>query len=810
MSVSLTSPRTPGQQVRDLKSTTLTQMQSSESTGVAEKADTVTGAKKGAREGSTAHAHCDGPSNDKSSHEPQLTPLHADKPRSLSFVEAKPKDEHPGTKMASLVDRVCEALLRPGAKKSPQTTGPHAANKASPSSPQTQPSYYVMMQDLASSHQRDPGGSPRRSLRELQFRPPLFNWTCVVLVALVVSVAVMFFLSSLWGRHASVRSRVGACVTDECYFVAKFLGKSLNFSVDPCLDFNSFVCSKWNPQSGFISTFEVEMNQKHMQRMANLLLTGKPHFSESTISTRFMQKCTDQTENPAYLKLLSALAKHIGIPWPYHENEADSVSVRHPLQVVFDLSVRWGVHTWFDVVLRAFESEARSGRAFYIKTGHNPTGSLNVLRTLKLNNARERYYEDFCRLYKVKCQSGTELQRLFEIEESVLSLLNDGVSRGRNNIARVRPKKLEALIRNVSVTEWTHLVIVYVREYENPLRFPFYFGNKMLLVALDKMFYMYKQADLMAHLAWWFVQMHTVLGSASGHVIFAGNLENAAKLMAVDCYDMISEKLGLLLAAESAISLFTAPERHHLNSLLMRLKELVIEMVSLLPWSEKSRRYVASKIARLQVVTFPENLENLDAYLSDKYSTFLESNGSMLHYWVTASKRLYGLNDSDYEFMQYRWRTYHLELVDYDYWTNQANRTNDHGRRVGLDIIDLTLKSWECATSFDGYLSDSVALQTAWNAFRQSVPVSAKDTGYLLNVGEHYFSDEQVFFVIYCLTICDKKTTYPCNALLKSFAPFGDAFRCRMGTPMHEHDRCGIISGMRDKLKNKSLKEPRL
>ncbi|KAL3249111.1 hypothetical protein MRX96_056171 [Rhipicephalus microplus] len=366
----------------------------------------------------------------------------------------------------------------------------------------------------------------------------------------------------------------------------------------------------------------------------------------------------------------------------------------------------------------------------------------------------------FAAFTRLKCQSGAKLQRLFEIEESVLSLLNDAVSRGRNNIARVRPKKLEALIRNVSVTEWTHLVIVYVREYEKPAPVSFLFRPiKCSLVALDKMFYMYKQADLMAHLAWWFVQMHTVLGSASGHVIFAGNLENAAKLMAVDCYDMISEKLGLLLAAESAISLFTAPERHHLNSLLMRLKELVIEMVSLLPWSEKSRRYVASKIARLQVVTFPENLENLDAYLSDKYSTFLESK------WLYVTLLGHGLEKgctasmtANYEFMQYRWRTYHLELVDYDYWTNQANNRS---------------------------------------------PCPPTDTGYLLNVGEHYFSDEQVFFVIYCLTICDKKMTYPCNALLKSFAPFGDAFRCRMGTPMHDHDRCGIISGMRDKLKNK-------
>ncbi|KAL1414550.1 hypothetical protein MTO96_007337 [Rhipicephalus appendiculatus] len=137
-----------------------------------------------------------------------------------------------------------------------------------------------------------------------------------------------------------------------------------------------------------------------------------------------------------------------------------------------------------------------------------------------------------------------------------------------------------------------------------------------------------------------------------------------------------------------------------------------------------------------------------------------------------------------------------------------ADRTSDLGRRVGLDIIDLTLKSWECGTGFDGYLSESVALQTAWHAFRQSVPVSTKDIGYLLNIGEnYYFSDEQVFFVIYCLSLCDKEVTDPCNAVLKSFAPFSEAFSCRTGSPMRVPDRCGIVSGLRDKLKNISLEK---
>ncbi|KAL1414551.1 hypothetical protein MTO96_007338 [Rhipicephalus appendiculatus] len=607
---------TLGPRAQDIKSATLTQMQSSESTGVADKAD--------------------GPSKDKTGPEPKLTPLQSDKPRSLSFAEAKPKEESPRTKAASLVDRVREALLQPEAKKSPQTTGPRATNKALPNSQQTQASYYMKMQDLATSHQREPHDSQWRSRRELPFKPPRFHWTWAVLVALVLAVAALFFLSPLWGRHGSVRRRVGTCVTDECYRVAQFLGKTLNFSVDPCLDFNTFVCSMWKPQSEFISSFEVEMSRGTMRAMANLLLNGKPHFSESAMSTRFMRKCTDQIENPEYLKQLTAFARHVGIPWPYRGNTAHTARTRHPLRIVFDLSIIWGIHTWFDVVLRAFESEARSERAFHIQTDDNPTGSLNFVRTLKINNARQRYYEDFCRLYKVQCQSGAELERLFEIEESVLSILDDAVDRGRNNIARVRAQKLGALTRNVTVAEWTHLVTIHAPEYKNPLCIP-------------------------------------SLAPQAATSSMGGNLENAVKLMAVDCYDMASEKLGLLLAAESAVSLFTAAERHHVKSLLRHLNELVIDMVSLLPWSEKGRRYVASKIAGLHVVTFPENLEKLDAYLSNKYSGFQDTNGSLLNYWFRASEILYGLNDSDYEFMQYRWRTYHLELVDYDYWTNQAS-----------------------------------------------------------------------------------------------------------------------------------------
>ncbi|KAH6930851.1 hypothetical protein HPB50_020055 [Hyalomma asiaticum] len=848
---------TPRPQVQDTTSASLTQVQPSEGTGAAEKADSSTKGQEDALKGTTMYARADEPSKETSGLEIKVTPSQPNKPRSPSLTEAKPKEELPATSSASLVRRIRDALSRPGAEKAQQKTGHRATDKSLSSAQQTQASYYLMMKDLATSHHPEPDETRWRSVHSIPYGLPRFHWTCAVLVAFVIVVAALTLLSPLWGRRPSVRSRDGACVNDHCFRLASFLARSLNFSAEPCTDFNAFVCHQWKPKSDFTFSFEVEMSRKHMQRMGDLLLHGSPHYNVSAKSAMFMRTCTRHTEHPEYLKQLSDFAKQLGIPWPYDKKAARAVDVKHPLHIVFELSVKWGIYTWFDVVLRAFDIETRAGRAFYIQVGDNPTSSLNVVRILKSNNARDRYYGDFCRLYKVECQSGPELQRLFEIEESVLSLLDSAVDQGRNRIARMRPKKLEALTRNVTLADWTHLVTVFAPEFKKPLHFPFYFGNKILLVAIDQVFYKHKREDLMAHLAWWFVQQHTVLGSPSGHLIFAGNSENAAKLMVVDCYDMASEKLGLLLAAESAVSLFTVAERHHVTNLLRSLNELAIKVVYLLPWSENGRRYVASKIAGLDVVLFPENLDHLDEYLSDVYGPFLNTNDSLFTYWFDASVTLQRLNDTDYEFMQYRWRTYTLELIDYDYWTNQlrvthgalevpmfsasdaavlraatygglaafylsrilgimnpsiikADKKNAMSQRVGLDIIDMTLKSWECGSAFDGFLSESVALEAAWHAFKHFAPSNAKGTDYLLGIQEHFFTEEQVFFIVYCLSLCDKEVTDPCNAILKSFAPFSKAFRCGVGTPMHVPDRCGIVSELRDKMKNVSLGETRL
>ncbi|XP_075550134.1 endothelin-converting enzyme 1-like [Dermacentor variabilis] len=694
----------------------------------------------------------------------------------------------------------------------------------------------------------------------MTYGPVKFHWTMALPVATVLLIAALFFLSPLWGRRASVGRSGGTCTTDECYRVADILAKSLNRTEDPCVDFDSFVCSKWKPRSEFISNFEVEMNRIHMRRVADLLLNGNPHFHASAKSTRFIRKCTGQTENPEKLKALTDFADRLGIPWPYNKTAVDSIDV-NPLLVVFELSVRWGIYIWFDAIFRALGTGRRAQRAFHIQVTDKPSAWLNFVRTLERNNARERYYQDFCHLYHVECQSGTELQQLFSVESAVLLILDNTIDRGRNRIAKMKTKKLADLTLNVTLEEWMALVKVHAPEFHDPRQFPFYFSNAMLPVAINDIFYRHRRADIMEHLAWRFVQQHTVLGSPSGHLIFAGNLESAARLMSVDCYNMASEKLGILLAAESAFSLFTAAERQRATSLLKNLTDLAINTVNLLPWSENGRRYVASKMARLDVVMFPQDLENLDEDLSYMYSGFLDmkqhSNDSLLDYWLDATETLQNLNDTSYEFMQFRWRTYLQELIDYEYWSNQlrvsqaaleaplfsassasvlraatfggfgalylsrifgimnpsmikADQRADMARRVGLDIIELTLRSLQCSSGFDGVLSDSVALVAAWHAFKHFAPLAAKGINRLLSIGNSSFTDEQVFFIVFCLSLCDVDSPHPCNVRLNNFAPFSEAFSCPLGAPMNVPDRCGIITGLHDNLKNRSLAESHL
>ncbi|KAH7945127.1 hypothetical protein HPB49_007134 [Dermacentor silvarum] len=665
--------------VRGTTSATLSQARPSKSTSLVEKADSATKGKHDALAESTGRrsrgVYADGPSTDKNSGlEPELTPFQPNKPRSLSLLEVQQSDEIPMT----LTTAVSPTLQDPSlelARASQQAAGPAAPENARRGTEQTQASYYLMMKDLAKSHQTDP--KPRRfTVNEVPHGPPRFRWTWALLAAAVLVIATLFFLSPLWGRQSSVRRSRGACITGDCYHVAGILGSSLNLKADPCVDFDSFVCSKWKPKSEFITNFEVEMNRIHMKRVADLLLNGNPHFNASAKSARFMHKCTEQTENRENLKALTDFAYLLGIPWPYNKKAVDSVDV-NPLRVVFELSVKWGICIWFDAIMRALGTGRRAQPAFYIQVTDRPSAWLNFVRILERNNARERYYRDFCRLYHVECQSGTELQRLFGVENAVLSALDDVVDRGRNRIAKMKTKKLVDLTRNVSLEEWTDVVKAHAPESQDPREFPFYFGNEMLLVALDMIFYNHSHAVIMEHLAWRFVQQYTVLGSPNGHIIFAGNSENAAKFMSIDCYNTASQKLGLLLAAESAFSLFTAAERKRVTNLLKNLTDLAIKMVNLIPWSEEGRHYMASKIARLDIVMFPENLENLDEDLSEMYSAFLDakkhSNDSLLDYWLDATETLEDLNDTDYEFMQFRWRIYQQELIDYEYWTNQAS-----------------------------------------------------------------------------------------------------------------------------------------
>ncbi|KAL3194513.1 hypothetical protein MRX96_016147 [Rhipicephalus microplus] len=65
--------------------------------------------------------------------------------------------------------------------------------------------------------------------------------------------------------------------------------------------------------------------------------------------------------------------------------------------------------------------------------------------------------------------------------------------------------------------------------------------------------------------------------------------------------------------------------------------------------------------------------------------------------------------------------------------------------------------------------------------------------------GLEEYSAEQVFFMTACLTMCEQdaagRSHSPnCNAAVRNFAPFAEAFNCPLGSPMNLRDKCTLLT----------------
>ncbi|KAK8776629.1 hypothetical protein V5799_030026 [Amblyomma americanum] len=202
------------------------------------------------------------------------------------------------------------------------------------------------LRDLANSLRTDSAmrvqAASRTSmtLHNLQIRVVL---TVSIAVFIVVALTLLFWVAV--GPRYSER---GVCTSAACAELSDVFKGTLNYSVDPCVDLDAFVCSKGlrRGEGGWPGsrTIVTHLIKEYQLDMVHLFLDGKTEFAASRVVSDFLRECTGSDEAQPSVDTFKDLFELMPLPWPFDPSDVKHV---HPLEAVLTLSLKWGIDTWF-------------------------------------------------------------------------------------------------------------------------------------------------------------------------------------------------------------------------------------------------------------------------------------------------------------------------------------------------------------------------------------------------------------------------------------------------------------------------------
>ncbi|KAK8767966.1 hypothetical protein V5799_005253 [Amblyomma americanum] len=562
------------------------------------------------------------------------------------------------------------------------------------------------------------------------------------IVTLAVVMAVFVTLATWFQSRRRALGGSKTCLSASCIQnAAEFYG-TLNYSVDPCVDMDAFVCSAWRsrPVGGRRASQSLfaHVISKHERGMADRLLSGRTTFAASRIVTEFLRECTDLRAARS-LEAFRDFFKLVSLPWPFDYN-VSAEPLLHPLSAVLNLSLVWGLDTWFHAYADTaaigdpgatgapalFIEASLTGRltqtSFHacctrmfrycglLSVSAQPSLLLDVVRTQEANNGRRLYYQHMHEVYGAPMPDNGSMARRLHIEKHVLSIL-DAV---RDTRIQARPavsslRRIAAPVREATLANWLE-----------PLQAAFWWGSfdentsvsvqdVRVLLAVDQLLLSHSSLDLLEQLSWWLVQRLTALGWPQGYIAVAGGKEVANHTVKEDCYSLAATRFGLLLASESAVKLFTRDSRRQAQAFLRDLLTVFRELAASASWlSEKARAVVNKTLQELQIVLWPPDVAISNASLWQLYSNFCltcetadqaavdggaqaelapDGRPTAMDHWMHANRAFSRLDPSLRERMQILWQGGAAEPFVFEHWKNRLRVSH---AAVGTPLYHVT------------------------------------------------------------------------------------------------------------------------
>ncbi|KAH7972232.1 endothelin-converting enzyme 1 [Rhipicephalus sanguineus] len=673
---------------------------------------------------------------------------------------------------------------------------------------------------------------------------------CLVVFAvaafLVVVVAGLFYVFAMLAQ-TSARNGDGSeervslsCRTGGCSRFEALLTDTLNTSVDPCHDFKAYVSSRWLPDPSkeldVHWRYEWDVKYAWMRMMADEIRLRYRTSPLERLMTDSFGACAHREKEDAgeTRKMFKQVMLELGIPWP--EKPPSDVD---PFEAHLNLSIRWNVPLWFDVMM--LPDDTVSGRkAIYIYPSTYAKFWRGQYLTMTSPDSIRRYVDQYLAYFyqdSTRNASGEAVTELcqygavFTFTRIVVFRLAEVIAKDKTIV----DLKFDSLARAFGLK--TERLVSLMNEYFLPENFSSFETEDRAIVkapkTLDVVRHVIADADastVLSHLGWWMLQVYAPIADNRFFVQKYGSREKAELLRPLFCETQVETSFKILLLVSHMAVNFRDRQQQSIDDLLKSVREAAVAECEKFDLPADVKTLLTRKLKRLRVNLWPKpeywSAELLRRIYSFKYA----SKKTMLDYWITErrgnaaliggsayfeDKRLPHGNSKDTFSYDSILDTVTLSMVavhePFYYSDDDAfgainygglgaafakalikGLENDsvlraavaNGASSGADDRKESLP-WAAAIGNDTTVSRPLELGLVGPVFLPAFRAFQAKMGGAGPVNAGKFSPAKVFFVNFCHSQMRMSASFDCNSVLRGAHDFISAFGCKRGSKMN-------------------------
>ncbi|KAH6926587.1 hypothetical protein HPB50_019828 [Hyalomma asiaticum] len=655
-----------------------------------------------------------------------------------------------------------------------------------------------------------------------------FDAKVMVFFLAVVAILTLLYLYRYPKQHAEAY-----CTTKCCDEHRYRISIQLDKNVDPCDDFAAHVCGGWRPRKELsLSRSEMsEMYTSWQHKFQNILEKGSAHFPIAKKVVAMFQSCLRQ--NDSQVSLMKKFMRERGIVWP----EAEDTDTP-PAKALFDLSFNWNVHLWFSLKILPAVVNEKPRRVFF--QSNQLMQLWKAMLTAIPKEYLDRVYIDLFKIFSMKTgaqPSAEGMANTYRMLNFVFSLLVPSCP------CQARVPELFALSSMNSLTEPLGTHVANVLNEVTRIDPPFTLDDVVLVNDMNQFRYiMYvinslKDEAVLRHLSWLFVQAYGAVAYPTAVLLVISGSEHRAKESRPRyCATQVESSYKLLVAAMASVGLFSEDERRRVTDYMARIVQAAVEKTMVSSWLDNGTSQVAvEKFRSVRTVLWPSEKFLKPETLEKVYENFSDSSPSFTQFWIDtrrSHRQLYGSEAAEEE-LRLGDNT-QLPYMDYNQVISQLSvslgalahplycrdgsigmiyggllyyyaraligaidregvKIDPHGDIVGSWLNESIQDTFEkrtlhCLPGNVSIFPEIPAMEIAYAAFKRHMEENNTRLSQEL-------TEEKVFFITACLTACsttpaDNLFGGDCNKAVMNFAPFAEAFNCRVGTKMNPASKC--------------------